>query len=362
MTSTFSCRFVHNYNELAQLAVAWDNLVYQSDFPDIFATAGFARAWWRAYGQSRNMNLVVVEDGAGTPRLIAPFQAKKDTPKNWELIGRPRGDYNNLIMAAGDQESLNCLFGWLKCQPDWEMLTLRRIPGQSTVLHFFEHPYDATLSKLEKLQYWLKISSWLVYQEARHEHPICSGTAYQQMHDVLQREHHRRKTKWFKTQGDFAYQVITDLAAIKAYLPQFFELHIREWRKKPKASFLSDPINRDFYNYIVDEMASYDALRFDLITLNGVLIAAHFGFNWAGRLYYWLACFDSNYAKGSPGRLLLGNIIHSALQLDLKELDMLFGMETYKQDFRSEIRETGAITIYRSPLHAARLQKRWRRK
>jgi CelD/BcsL family acetyltransferase involved in cellulose biosynthesis len=104
-------------------------------------------------------------------------------------------------------------------------------------------------------------------------------------------------------------------------------------------------------------MACYNALRFDRITLNDNLIAGHLGFHWAGRLYYWLACFDSDYAKGSPGRLLLENIIHSALQLGLKELDMLFGMEEYKQQFRSDIRKTGAITIYRSPLHAARMKK-----
>jgi hypothetical protein len=257
-------------------------------------------------------------------------------------------------MAAGDQESLTCLYDWLKQQPGWETLKLRRVPGPSTVLHFFENTYDDTLTKLEKLQHWLNVGSWLVYQETRQEHPIISGTAFQDMRDVLQREHHRRKTKWFKTQGDYNYSILTNPDEIKGYLVQFFELHVKEWSKKPEGSFLTEQINRDFYLHILEEMESYEALRFDVMTLDGVLIAGHLGFNFAGRLYYWLGIYDSNYSKGSPGRLLLGNIIHSALEKGLTELDMGFGMEVYKQDFQSEIRESGAITIYRSPLHAAR--------
>jgi Acetyltransferase (GNAT) domain len=356
MNNTLTCRLVQNYDELVQLSPAWDKLVYKSDFPDIFSTAGFARAWWRAYGERRNLNLVIVEDHHHNPRLIAPFQSKKETPRNWELIGRPRGDYNNLVLEAGDHQSLDSLFSWLKDQTNWQVVTFRRIPGKSTLLKFFKKPYDATLTRFEKLHHWLSIGSWMVLQEPRHEHPICAGIPFQDMHDVVKHTHHRRKTNWFKTQGKFEYEVVTDPEAIKSCLPEFFDLHVKEWNQRSK-SFLIDQLNRDFYLYIVDEMTSYDALRFDRITLNGNLIAAHLGFNWAGRLYYWLACFDSNYSKGSPGRLLLENIIHSALQLGLKELDMLFGMEEYKQYFLSEIRETGAITIYRSPLHAARLRK-----
>jgi hypothetical protein len=355
------CRSIENYEELMELSKPWDQLVCKSDFPDLFATSGFARAWWRAYGKDCNLNSVVVEDENGTPRLIAPFQAWKSKPKNWELIGRPRGDYNNFVMTAGDQESLSCLFDWLKEQSDWQVLTLRRVPGQSTLLRFFEHPYTEELNTREKFQSWMKLRSWLVYQERRHEHPICSGVAFQQMHDVLQHIHHRRKTNWLKTQGDLEYKVITDPEEIKkVYLPKFFELHCKEWEKMlSKGSFLRHQIHRDFYNYIVEEMACYNALRFDAMILNDSLIAAHIGFHWAGRLYYWLACYDSTYSKGSPGRLLLGNIIHSALQLGLRELDMLFGLEKYKDDFKSEIRETGALTIYRSPLIAAKVQKRW---
>jgi CelD/BcsL family acetyltransferase involved in cellulose biosynthesis len=357
---SLNCRSIHTYEELVELSKAWDKLVCKSDFPDLFATSGFARAWWRAYGEDRNLNIVVVQNDTGTPRLIAPFQSSKKTPKNWEMIGRPRGDYNNFVMEAGDQESLSCLFDWLKEQNDWQVLILRRVPGQSTLLHFFERPYNEDLKLREKFQSWMKLRSWLVYQERRREHPICNGTAFQEMHDVLEHIHHRRKTNWLKTLGDLEYKVITDPEKIIEYLPKFFDLHCKEWNKMlSKGSFLRHQIHRDFYNYIVQEMACYNALRFDAMTLNDSLIAAHIGFQYAGRLYYWLACYDSNYRKGSPGRLLLGNIIHSALQLGLEELDMLFGLEEYKSAFKSDIRETGALTIYRSPLIAAKVQKRW---
>ncbi|HEU0048910.1 MAG TPA: hypothetical protein VFQ43_15065, partial [Nitrososphaera sp.] len=41
-------RLIRDFDELASISVAWDQMVARSDFDDVFATYGFARAWWRA--------------------------------------------------------------------------------------------------------------------------------------------------------------------------------------------------------------------------------------------------------------------------------------------------------------------------
>ena len=82
MNNTLSCRLVQNFDELVQLDSSWDNLVYKSDFPDLFSTAGFARAWWRAYGENRNMNVVIVEDQQGISAVNCTVSSKeRDTRK-----------------------------------------------------------------------------------------------------------------------------------------------------------------------------------------------------------------------------------------------------------------------------------------
>src|SRR5207244_1672300 len=93
------CHIIQDFREIEALAKDWDELVQQSDFSDVFATSGFARAWWRAYGGSRLLKVVVVEDESSRPKLIAPFYSDQSEPNVLRLIGDFRGDYNNLVFG-----------------------------------------------------------------------------------------------------------------------------------------------------------------------------------------------------------------------------------------------------------------------
>jgi CelD/BcsL family acetyltransferase involved in cellulose biosynthesis len=102
----------------------------------------------------------------------------------------------------------------------------------------------------------------------------------------------------------------------------------------------------------LDDLQAYShSLRLDLLLLDSELIAAHFGFTWDRRIYYYKPCLQIKYAKYSPGKILLEQIIQSAAKKEISEVDLLFGMEEYKLRYTSNIRKTGSLIICRSLLN-----------
>src|SRR5262249_55485215 len=97
-----ACRLTSDPRHIDFLAEDWDRLVQLSEFPDIYATSGFAKAWWRAFGKGRALRLAYVVDACAGTRLVAPFYADEPAPHRWKLIGSFRADYNNLVFAKDD--------------------------------------------------------------------------------------------------------------------------------------------------------------------------------------------------------------------------------------------------------------------
>jgi CelD/BcsL family acetyltransferase involved in cellulose biosynthesis len=86
------------------------------------------------------------------------------------------------------------------------------------------------------------------------------------------------------------------------------------------------------------------------LTLDNKIIAAHFGFTWDRRIYYYKPCYDPSLSSHSPGKVLLAYLIQDAITRGIQEVDFLYGLEDYKQDYTSEIRRTSSFLIQKSRL------------
>lgn len=74
---------------------------------------------------------------------------------------------------------------------------------------------------------------------------------------------------------------------------------------------------------------------FHSIDVHGKPIAIAMGFEDKNRYMYYLSGFDPEYAKMSPGYVLISEIIHENCQKGIKEVDMLRGTEDYKYRFNA---------------------------
>ncbi len=66
---------------------------------------------------------------------------------------------------------------------------------------------------------------------------------------------------------------------------------------------------------------------------DGESAAASYGFEYAGRLYWYLSGFASQYAKYSVGSVLIMQLLRNAIDQGLSEFDFLTGDEAYKKNW-----------------------------
>jgi CelD/BcsL family acetyltransferase involved in cellulose biosynthesis len=354
-----SARLIEHGDDLKTLAPMWDGLLQRSEFVSIFGTAGFAKSWWHAYGPSRALRVVVVEDGSSGVRLIAPFCVEPSTPGLWELIGNFRADYNNLIFEAGDIESLDFLFSWLQRNNRWRVLQFGNIPGDSAVLRYFGHASEPTSGYMQRARSWLDVRKALAYRSWHSQHPVIGREHLGRFTALMDRPSHRKHVNWFTRMGCLRYRCITDCSEIRLHLDEFMNIHIAQRAAKGQESLFLNTEDRVFYMRLTEDLEPYNALRMDLLTLDDRIVAAHVGFDWSDRIYYYKPCHDPVFNSHSPGKLLLAHILCGAFQLGTEEVDLLKGREPYKEKYASDIRTTGTLMIYRSRSDALLQKLKW---
>jgi len=353
----FRCKIVQEFADLELASNAWDELLEISDFNDIFSSYGFKRAWWRAFGSSKRLHLAIVEDAEATTKLIAPLYFENGESKTLRVLGDFRGDYNNLIFEKADQHSLSFIFSWLRGRHGWRSLRLTKLPAESAVHSHFPFTCGANDRRMRKLRCWMRIWSLLVCSHPPTLHPRINSSKLEEIKDLLSGWNYRKHVYWFGRQGKLEYRRLSSVSDCLSVLPEFMDLHIAEFVAKGMRSLFLDEDNRRFYRFMLEELDRYSTVRLDCLTLDGKLIAGHFGFDWDGRLYYYKPCFEPKYSSHSPGKVLFGHIVKDAVERGLCEIDFLTSGGEYKTKYASDFRAKSSLMVYRGPFAA--LLDRW---
>jgi CelD/BcsL family acetyltransferase involved in cellulose biosynthesis len=345
------CRLIENPEDLDRYSVAWNDLANKGESTDIFATFGFARAWWGAYGASKRLQLIIVEEEPSSKvRLIAPFYTDSSSPGVLKRMGDTQADYENLVFAAGDVESLACFLSWFRKQRNWRLLLLNRVPEHAAILSYFPCPIGPSVVTHMKILSWLDFRYPLVYRRWQNVHPRVCREDLIRLKDLVTERYCRKRANWFSRKGVLNYRCISNLNECLSILGEFMRIHIAEWGQKGQKSLFLESDNCNFYKFLVKELAPCGAIRIDVLSLDDRIIAAHFGFTWNGIVHHYKPCYDPAFSSHSPGTLLLAHTIRSAVMEEAKELDLLLGREAWKEEIASDIRTTGSLSIHRSRL------------
>jgi len=142
-------------------------------------------------------------------------------------------------------------------------------------------------------------------------------------------------------------------------------LTIRQWKSQQyRESEIVDPFTFDWITQLVEQIFERREPQFSgvLSTLHAGdrLVAAHFGMRSGSVLHWWFPAYDREFARYSPGSILLLEIARAAESQGIRRIDLGKGEETYKTWF-----STGAIALAsgivgESPLVRA-LRHGWRR-
>ncbi|MBM3499909.1 MAG: GNAT family N-acetyltransferase, partial [Armatimonadetes bacterium] len=133
---------------------------------------------------------------------------------------------------------------------------------------------------------------------------------------------------------------------VRPYLPPFFEQHVARWDATPYPSLFRDPLQRRFYERLVDGAAEAGWLRLACVMWNERPIAFHFGSCYRGSYLWYKPSFDIALTKWSPGEVLLRHLLLAAIDEGAHTFDFGLGDEPFKRRFATHFPQVRTWGLY----------------
>lgn len=124
--------------------------------------------------------------------------------------------------------------------------------------------------------------------------------------------HHRREMRrqWrrLSEHGELSYMVARQPEEIRYHLEEFLTLEDTGWKGRRKSSMVSDRYRAAFAREAINSLAETDSVRIHSLALDGEAIASMIVFVSAGEAWTWKTAYNENWARYSPGKLLVDRL------------------------------------------------------
>ncbi|WFR97297.1 GNAT family N-acetyltransferase [Rhizobium tumorigenes] len=124
----------------------------------------------------------------------------------------------------------------------------------------------------------------------------------------------RRQWRQLESLGELVYNVARQPSDIHRRMEEFMALEAGGWKGKKRSAMVLDRHHAAFAREAISNLASVDAVRIHTIDLDGKAIASMIVLMMGGEAYTWKTAFNEDYARYSPGKLLMGEL--TEFQLD----------------------------------------------
>jgi CelD/BcsL family acetyltransferase involved in cellulose biosynthesis len=329
----------------------WNALAAGSAVATVFQTYEWFEAWWTAFARGRQLFLVTAWEGDDLAG-IAPLMIERHKGIRYlEFVGSPNADYQDLILGSRPEAVLSGLADFLLDQRQaWDMLVLRNLPADSVTYRLLPnllHGVGIRTTDDERIACpTLEIASRP--DEARRR---LNGYSF------------RRRINRLEQIGEIRYLRCSTRDQLEHYLPVFFEQYMERRAGSPAERFFRRPEVRKFYESLARSMLPHGWLHFSVLECGGRPVAFHFGFEFKRRLYWYKPSYDPAFARLSPGKVLLSQLIRDALERELDELDFTVGAEPFKYRYARTERTNVTLRAFARPwMHFAFKRLAWARR
>ncbi len=336
-----------NFGEIPLMRAGWNAIAGQSPTHTIFQTHEWASAWWETFGhRHRLLHLAINNPRNGTAGfaclMSSPADGKSD---RWHIMADVNSDYCDIPVDGNRFAVLDALIKFFAHDyEEWESLSFMNLPEASVTLAAL-----ATLCDRYRLGF---------HAGNRIAAPKLRFDRNEQQ--VKLKYSVRRHCNRLERLGKVEFHVLRDRHDLPRLLAVLYKQHIDRYRQKGERSLFEDPLYRRFYERLALAMLEAGWLSFSKLTLDGIPIAVHFGFEYNNVLTWYKPTFDIDYQRYSPGTVLIKHLIDYAQTRQLDMLDFTVGDEAFKERFSNTISYNRNIVIYRNQssayIHTARDQ------
>ena len=330
------CEVITDFSRLELLSSAWQCLWEADCRAEIFQSPGWAKAWWRAYGQQYTLcSLVVYEKDELVG--IMPLVKRGNSA---QFLGTPQADYADIICHESRvTEVLTVALDVLVNRvEEWKQCDLKHLAEHSRIVrHYQEIP-----RRLRRCLHLVRTENYRTIVLRRGREEIFK--------ELLGKHHIRRRQNKLQKAGEVEFRWLETKAETQQYLGDFFRHHVRRRAAIGNESACASAEFCNFLRALVDEIQPSDRLRFAVLELDGHALAWALGFEVNGKFLLYQHTFDVNAWDYSPGEVLLWKLLEYAKKRISREFDFGKGAEAYKNRFTNYDRKTFTVFAERPGL------------
>lgn len=313
-----------------------------------FLTPEWARCWFDHYGEGFRPLIVALTGQDGLVRGLLPLVISASRrPRVVRIAGANLGDRFHPVCQSEDETEVAEAAGRAleDCEDPWSVIALDHVDQ--------DRPWVAALSSGTG-------TPLLMLQRVAAGLPFIDLSGYSDWEDYLAdrssnfRQQIRRFERNAARDHEVRFRRTDSMAELGPDLETFFDLHDRRWQGRGGSSLVGDRA-RAFHADFAAAAQERGWLRLWFMEVDGVPVAAWYGWRLGGTYAYYNAGFDPDHGKLRPGLVLMAHVIRSALSEGATEFDFLLGDEAYKSRFANESREVSDVTLVRKAHPAALL-------
>ena len=331
--SAVAVRILDGFDDPTIRPDEWNALVLEGDTDVVYLTWHFLRAWWRTLG--RGHLLLIVAEREGRPVAIAPFYV--DTGMVF-LAGSGTSDYLDFVGDIGEPAVLDALLRKARDEaPGFVGFRLYCVPESSR-----------TGARLKASAERLGLDC---YEEDRWPAPVIdlAGSPDRVLASASDTRLAKRES-YFSRRGPLTLRQFTDGESVARHLEAFFEQHIScRATSKIESQFL-DRRRRAFVEQLTRRASDTGWLRFSMLDWDGRPIAFEYGLCYRGTYFGGSSSVAVDLVRRSPGHVLLGRMLRSALDDRLETYDLGVGDDSYKFFIATQLKHVYTWGLYPSEL------------
>lgn len=354
MTSPpYSVEAVTADGDVVRLEADWDRLSRGAAAPNVFTTYDWYQAWNRAFGCSEDAArlqpcvLTLRERGevAGIAPLIRVTSRRRGIPfrRLQFALHDEEWDYNDLIVGGDAPDKVKAVTDYLaRSAKDWEIVDLENLRAD-------DGQVEAICGALKRAGL-----PHVVYPAAERCPFMRIDGDWEQMlsrrSSATRHTLRNRQSRMRRATGDgLRMRIVEDPRTEAGLLERMVALEAQKHvGGKQSAPFLGP--HRDVFATLFDRLGPKGWLCVALLEWDDRLLSWHLLFRCGQSLWGYMTAYEHEFAKLSPGSVLVPTIIDYGFERGYTEYDFLSGEEPYKAQWTAAYHERKRIVIWNGRL------------
>ena len=340
----FHFDIIETNSEFAELHDEWRNLLQKSKISSPFLTWEWMYSWWICYGEKQPTNSLCIVTSRDENNLIGILpgyvthrRAFGRSGVTFRFLGSEyeSSDYLDVIRKDTDGDLVEDLFKFMIKEKKVDMIALYNIlEGQTvlTAINDLAGTIDAQMVvKHHRICPYLPLDGdW---------DSFVSGLSKNQRYNL------RRRTRKLFEEFDAELSILEDAGELETAVDELFQLHEDRFKTKQEQSIFRADLRKDFHKKVAGYFLEKNILKLFRLSVENKVIASLYCYEFANKLFYFQFGMDPEWAKHSPGVVIMAQAIKYAIEKKLDYFDFMRGDEEYKFKWTDKVRNMVTIDL-----------------